>query len=104
MMSFSDSGKVGTDIEDNKCSWLIVNALKLASPGQRLILESNYGKKDEECVRRVKDVYLELDVLSIFNEYEERVHSELREQIRAVTVVPPVCFSSLLDKIYKRKK
>jgi len=33
------TGKVGTDIEDNKCSWLIVQALARATGDQRLTLE-----------------------------------------------------------------
>jgi len=33
------TGKVGTDIEDNKCSWLIVQALAHASDHQRTVLE-----------------------------------------------------------------
>ena len=33
------TGKVGTDIEDNKCSWMIVQALARASDEQRAILE-----------------------------------------------------------------
>jgi farnesyl diphosphate synthase len=32
-------GKVGTDIEENKCSWLIVQALKKCNTEQRRILE-----------------------------------------------------------------
>ena len=32
-------GKVGTDIQDNKCGWLIVQALLRASPAQRKVLE-----------------------------------------------------------------
>ena len=32
-------GKIGTDIEDNKCGWLIVQALSLASEEQRKILD-----------------------------------------------------------------
>lgn len=32
-------GKVGTDIEDNKCSWLIVQALQRASPEQKHVFE-----------------------------------------------------------------
>jgi len=33
------TGKVGTDIEDNKCSWLIVQALARANDEQRAVLE-----------------------------------------------------------------
>jgi len=33
------TGKVGTDIEDNKCSWLIVQALSRADDEQRAALE-----------------------------------------------------------------
>ena len=33
------TGKVGTDIEENKCCWLVIQALKLASPEQRKTLE-----------------------------------------------------------------
>lgn len=32
-------GKVGTDIEDNKCSWLVVQALHHASPTQRAAIQ-----------------------------------------------------------------
>ena len=35
----SVTGKVGTDIQDNKCSWLVVQCLLRASPQQRQILE-----------------------------------------------------------------
>jgi farnesyl diphosphate synthase len=31
-------GKIGTDIEDNKCSWLIVQALALANESQKGLL------------------------------------------------------------------
>ena len=33
------TGKVGTDIEDNKCSWIVVQAIKRASPDQLKRLE-----------------------------------------------------------------
>jgi farnesyl diphosphate synthase len=32
-------GKIGTDIQDNKCSWLVVQALAKASPQQRQVLQ-----------------------------------------------------------------
>ena len=35
----SVTGKIGTDIQDNKCSWLVVQCLQRASPEQRQILQ-----------------------------------------------------------------
>jgi hypothetical protein len=32
-------GKIGTDIQDNKCSWLVVQALERASEAQRAVIE-----------------------------------------------------------------
>jgi farnesyl diphosphate synthase len=32
-------GKIGRDIEENKCTWLIVQALRKATPEQKLLLE-----------------------------------------------------------------
>lgn len=32
-------GKIGTDIQENKCSWLVIQALKKATESQRQILE-----------------------------------------------------------------
>lgn len=36
-------GKIGTDIEDNKCSWLVVQALGKASEEQKKLLEVRAG-------------------------------------------------------------
>lgn len=33
------TGKIGTDIQDNKCSWLVVQCLQRASPEQRQLLQ-----------------------------------------------------------------
>ena len=42
------TGKVGTDIEESKCSWLIIQALKKANPEQRdqLEVENNFESND----------------------------------------------------------
>lgn len=34
-------GKIGTDIEDNKCSWLVVQALSRVNDDQREVLKVN---------------------------------------------------------------
>ena len=36
------TGKIGTDIQDGKCSWLIVQALQRASPKQKEELKVKY--------------------------------------------------------------
>ena len=36
-------GKVGTDIQDNKCSWLVVQALSKVSPEQRELLKVRFS-------------------------------------------------------------
>ena len=33
-------GKIGTDIQDNKCSWLVVQALQRAQPPQVAVLKA----------------------------------------------------------------
>ena len=50
-------GKVGTDIQDNKCSWLVCTALVDASPAQRATIAEHYGKDDEDSIANIKAVY-----------------------------------------------
>lgn len=50
-------GKIGTDIQDNKCGWLMCSALQIATPEQREILSTNYGRDEEACIQKVKAVY-----------------------------------------------
>ncbi|XP_058395379.1 farnesyl pyrophosphate synthase isoform X2 [Diceros bicornis minor] len=101
----SVTGKIGTDIQDNKCSWLVVQCLQRASPEQRQILQENYGQKDTEKVARVKALYEELNLPAVFTQYEEDSYSRLMGLIEQyATPLPPTIFLGLAHKIYKRKK
>jgi len=42
--------QVGTDIRDNKCSWLINTCLAVATPQQKKELENNYAKNEAKYV------------------------------------------------------
>ncbi|KAF7187010.1 Farnesyl pyrophosphate synthase [Pseudocercospora fuligena] len=100
-------GKIGTDIQDNKCSWLINQALKIASPEQREVLEKNYGQKDIKKEAAVKEVFNQLDLASVYTKYEEKRVGELREKIDAIDEsegLKKEVFSEFLRKIYKRSK
>lgn len=98
------TGKVGTDIEENTCTWLIVNALKVASGEQRAVLEANYGKKDTVSAECVKDVYRELKLEDMFAKFEQESYVALRKEIDGVEDMPTGAFEFLLSKIYKREK
>ena len=106
-------GKIGTDIVDNKCSWCINTALARASPTQREILDANYGRKDPEAEARVKQVYRETGIDTVYAEYEAASYKRINELIAAVPEVPcpsgdavfrRAVFSTFLEKIYKRTK
>eukprot|EP00300_Choanocystis_sp_HF-7_P019352 c20310_g1_i1.p1 GENE.c20310_g1_i1~~c20310_g1_i1.p1 ORF type:complete len:379 (+),score=112.64 c20310_g1_i1:116-1252(+) len=98
-------GKIGTDIQDAKCSWLVCQALVRASPEQRSILESNYGKWDSGCVEQVKGVYKQLKLEEAFAELEEQAKIKIDAMIDAFepASLRPL-FSFLLAKVYRRRK
>jgi farnesyl diphosphate synthase len=108
--AFADSsvlGKIGTDIQDNKCSWLVCQALKLASPEQRQVLEQNYGRKDAVKEAAVKKLYNELNLEDVYKKYEEKSVGEIRELISKVDEsdgLKKEVFEAFLRKIYKRSK
>ncbi|KAL3508336.1 hypothetical protein ACH5RR_027737 [Cinchona calisaya] len=98
-------GKIGTDIEDFKCSWLVVKALDLCNEEQKKLLYENYGKEDPDCVAKVKELYKTLKIQDVFLEYESKSYEKLNKAIeahpsRAVQAV----LKSFLAKIYKRQK
>jgi farnesyl diphosphate synthase len=101
-------GKIGTDILDNKCSWVVNTALKLANPGQRRVLDENYGRKDAGKEKKVKEIFEELKIRDIYAEYEETAVAGLKQKIAQVVEVDGglkrEVFESFLSKIYKRTK
>jgi len=100
-------GKIGTDIQDNKCSWLINQALKKVTPEQRKILEDNYGRKDGECEAKVKALYHELKLSEFYEQWEEERVADLRAKIAQVDEsegLKKEVFEAFLKKIYKRSK
>lgn len=100
-------GKIGTDILDNKCSWLINTALAIATPEQRKILDDNYGRKDPTKEAAVKKLYGELNLQQIYKDYEEKRVGEIKKMIAEVDEsegLKKEVFESFLSKIYKRSK
>lgn len=100
-------GKIGTDIQDNKCSWVVNKALQLASPEQRKLLDENYGKKDAECEARCKKLFHDLDIQKHYQAYEEKVAQDLRAKIAQTDEsrgFRAQVLTAFLNKVYKRSK
>ncbi|KAH7318478.1 farnesyl pyrophosphate synthetase [Stachybotrys elegans] len=100
-------GKIGTDIKDNKCSWLVNKAIEIATPEQRKILDDNYGQKNDKAEAVVKQLYDELKLKDIFLEFEEKRAGELKAMIAQVDESEGLkkdIFEAFLAKIYKRSK
>jgi len=97
------TGKIGTDIQDRKCSWLIVQAMEKANPHQKKILNEYYGKDDSEAVAKVKNIYDELQLENLYKTYEDEAYTEIINQINGLSSLNPDIFLSFLGKIYKRE-
>nr|AKN52395.1 farnesyl diphosphate synthase [Panax japonicus] len=98
-------GKIGTDIEDFKCSWLVVKALELSNEEQKKFLHENYGKDDPTSVAKVKELYNTLKLQDVFAEYESKSYDKLIKFIEAhPSQAVQAVLKSFLGKIYKRQK
>ncbi|XP_051158413.1 farnesyl pyrophosphate synthase-like [Leptopilina boulardi] len=97
------TGKVGTDIEQGKCSWLVVVALQRVTSEQRKILEECYGTNDMEKVARVKQLYRDLGLQTTYSVYEEENYNLINTHIQQISCgLPHDIFFKILNKIYRR--
>lgn len=98
------TGKIGTDIQDKKCSWFAVQCLLLASKEQREVMSECYGTQNEEDVLRVKAVYEELGLQRLYSEFEQRSYDEIEKRIQQLPAdFPKAIFYQIMSAIYRRK-
>ncbi|CAK1590837.1 unnamed protein product [Parnassius mnemosyne] len=96
----SISGKSSTDIPLGKCSWPAVAALQHCNTEQRKIFEENYGSWDPECIKRILELYNDLNMLKL---YKEEIQSRYNTYLHKVNALPkdatpsPDIFLKILD-------
>ena len=95
--------KVGTDIQDAKCSWLAVQALARVTPEQRTVFVNHYGRADPACIARIKALFSELGLPARYEAYQTQLHRDISDAIGALTH-PGLARAarSMLAKVYKR--
>ncbi|PFH35326.1 polyprenyl synthetase superfamily protein [Besnoitia besnoiti] len=103
---FSDpsvSGKVGSDIQEKKCSWLFIQAVRRASPEDLATLLEVYGSA--EHVAWVKSLYARLGLPAVYSQYEEETLAKLK---KAVAAFPHdglrAFFGLVLQRLHGRQK
>lgn len=104
---YTKMGKVGTDVKDHKCSWLVVQALKKAqnNDAHMKVLKANYGKDEDINTERIKTLYKELQVEGVFHQTQDTMFTTIMADIDGCTsYLPPSLFVPILNKIYKREK
>uniref|UniRef100_A0A1B0CWK8 Polyprenyl synthetase n=2 Tax=Lutzomyia longipalpis TaxID=7200 RepID=A0A1B0CWK8_LUTLO len=87
--------KLANDIQEGKCCWPAVVCMELASPEQKAIMKENYGKADPKCVARIKQLYTDLNLPQIFEDYtvdlinrlERDIENTLDGDIKKVTLM-----------------
>ncbi|KAH8689305.1 farnesyl pyrophosphate synthetase 1 [Talaromyces proteolyticus] len=76
--------EVGTDIQENKCTWLINKALRRGNDEQRQKLQDSYGSNDIGLLKMVKDIFLELGLEQAYIEYEKSEQEKIEAMIAAI--------------------
>ncbi|CAA9988312.1 geranylgeranyl pyrophosphate synthase, putative [Plasmodium knowlesi strain H] len=83
---FADSkntGKVGTDIQNNKLTWPLIKAFELCSESDKMKIVKNYGQNNLACVKVIESIYEQYKIKKHYEDYEraqkERILSAINE-------------------------
>lgn len=84
----SDIGKVGRDIEEGKCTWLLYTALESSDAETRselVRLFSNEKRSDDPAIAlQVKSIYTGLNIRAKYEEFFESMSREIEGKIRSL--------------------
>jgi len=102
------TGKIGTDIEQRKLTWLVATAVNKTSEEKHLsqLFSRKADLNPDEHVRNVRDMFKKLDIRGDYYCYEEEVCAKIRSWIDKAKAykVPTKTIMLILDKIYKSRK
>lgn len=99
---FGDEKEIGkssvSDIEEGKNTLLIVKALESASPQERKLLNSLYGKKNikKHEVEIIKDIFIRTGALEFSKDYSRELIKSSLKLIPKITTLP---LANLLNEV-----
>ncbi|KAK6728492.1 hypothetical protein RB195_005870 [Necator americanus] len=102
------TGKVGTDIQDGKCTWPSVRSVqKLHGTPELDDFKSHYGEADPESVSRIKKLMHQLKLREEFANFEKRYSDKVKADIdrlpERLSTMRPVLHEAV-DNLIDRKK
>lgn len=100
-------GKIGTDIGEGKCTWLIVNALARADASMLATLHSHYGLHPDPQVqgRIVRQCYTDLGLPELFDRLQHRTRDQIYQQVEQLRSGPiAMAIRNLADRVFFRQK
>ena len=106
------TGKIGTDIEEGKCTWLLCRLLEKTAKGTAgeaesvwTRLEAHYGRKGRSNAVVVEELYRQQGLERDFGEWEAAVTRDISGQIAQLpSAWAQRVFTTFLHKIVKRIK
>ncbi|CAG8012954.1 unnamed protein product [Penicillium salamii] len=78
------TGKAGSDIQENKLTWLVLEALERCDEDQKKVLKTFYGSSEDEGVAKVLAVFVELDLDHVYQVWKQGKIAAIREMIESV--------------------
>jgi farnesyl diphosphate synthase len=85
------TGKIGTDIQESKCTWLFVESVRMCKGShQEQLLKENYlaAKSDPKAVEKVRRIYESLGMREHYSKYISESLSSLQMRIDQLTDAP----------------
>ncbi|WKX89489.1 hypothetical protein Q1695_008836 [Nippostrongylus brasiliensis] len=102
------TGKVGTDIQDGKCTWVSVRAVqKLRGKAEYDAFKEHYGKHDDESVSKIRQMLSDMRIQEEFSNFEkkfcDKVKHDLDQVPEQISAIKPVLLA-VLESLRNRKK
>ncbi|XP_075981758.1 uncharacterized protein LOC142980276 [Anticarsia gemmatalis] len=96
------TGKIGSDIQEGKCTWLAVNALPRCSAKERIIFTACYGSEEPAHVERIQQLYIRLQIPELYKKEQQKLYSQIVQKIENIpSDVERELYKKLLDMTYQ---
>ncbi|KAF0991683.1 hypothetical protein HZS_2135 [Henneguya salminicola] len=95
---FGDSqitGKIGTDIQDGKCTWLTVQLIDLMSDEHKKEFETHFGVNNTDSINLIKDLYIKYDLKELF---QNTINKLIIDTIKVIDQISPEPFADYYKK------